>query len=440
MSNKAKKTSIFSNLIDYIGQRFAELPDCRIGDNKFIQMKDVGLSAFSVFFNQYPSFLEHQRVMQRRSGKNNAHSLFQIEHIPSDNHIRHLLDPIPVSELFPIFDYALTQIKDYGLLDDFRFLSNQLLMAVDGVHYFSSKEISCDKCNQTHHKDGSVTYSHSMVSATLVHPERSIVLPLSPEFVEPQDGHEKQDCERVAFQRWLEIHGKQYGALGITVLGDDLYACQPICEKILEKQLHFILTCKPESHKCLYEWVDSLEKSNGVISVNGVIRKKNKKHRYCCRYINKLPMKDDKNALLVNWCAVKVFDEKENQVYSGAFVTDHEITQDNVIAVCQAGRTRWKTENEHNNTLKNHGYHLAHNFGHGKKQLASVLATLILLSFLSHSLLMLLDRRYKMIRGELPRQMFFQQLRTLLFYMYFASWETLMECMLRACELELDSS
>ena len=82
----------------------------------------------------------------------------------------------------------------------------------------------------------------------------------------------------------------------------------------------------------------------------------------------------------------------------------------------RAGRTRWKTENEHNNTLKNHGYQLAHNFGHGKEHLSSLLATLILLSFLFHEILMLLDMRYKAVRGYLPRRMFFQQLRTILFY------------------------
>ena len=34
-----------------------------------------------------------------------------------------------------------------------------------------------------------------------------------------------------------------------------------------------------------------------------------------------------------------------------------------------------KIENENNNVLKNHGYHLEHNFGHGKAHLSNVLFT-----------------------------------------------------------------
>jgi hypothetical protein len=37
-------------------------------------IRDAGLSAFAVFFMQAPSFLAHQRDMQRASGRNNANS------------------------------------------------------------------------------------------------------------------------------------------------------------------------------------------------------------------------------------------------------------------------------------------------------------------------------------------------------------------------------
>ena len=41
----------------------------------------------------------------------------------------------------------------------------------------------------------------------------------------------------------------------------------------------------------------------------------------------------------------------------------------------RAGRSRWKVENETFNTLKNLGYNLEHNYGHGKQHLATVLNT-----------------------------------------------------------------
>jgi hypothetical protein len=44
-----------------------------------------------VFFTQSPSFLAFQKYMQKNKGVNNAQSLFGIQKIPSDNHIRDAL-------------------------------------------------------------------------------------------------------------------------------------------------------------------------------------------------------------------------------------------------------------------------------------------------------------------------------------------------------------
>jgi hypothetical protein len=273
-----------------------------------------------------------------------------------------------------------------------------------------------------------------MMSAALVHPARREVLPLVPMFVEPQDGHGKQDCEREACKRWLLGSGTSYSALGVTLLGDDLYCCEPICRLALQQGYHFIFTCKPDSHTCLYEWVDSLDKESHLHSYKRTIGTTKGKQVWQCRYVNEVPLCDGKDALCVNWCEVEVSDAAGRRLYHNTFTTDHRLTDANVIEVVRAGRTRWKTENEHNNTLKNHGYHLEHNFGHGKKHLASLIATLILLSFLLHTILRLTDHRYRAIRDHSPRQAFFNQLRALLIYVLFATWAAVMEMMLNACQ------
>ena len=51
-------------------------------------IQDIVLAAFSVFFMQAPSFLDYQKQLERRYGSSNAHSLFGLEEIPTDNHIR----------------------------------------------------------------------------------------------------------------------------------------------------------------------------------------------------------------------------------------------------------------------------------------------------------------------------------------------------------------
>jgi len=105
-----------------------------------------------------------------------------------------------------------------------------------------------------------------------------------------------------------------------------------------------------------------------------------------------------------------------------------------------AARTRWKSENENNNVLKNYGYHLEHNFGHGGQYLAMVLVMLNLLAFLFHTVLDLCDEPYRRARAELAtRQTFFNDLQALTRYMYFENWQVLIHFMFTQLELDTDS-
>jgi len=122
--------------------------------------------------------------------------------------------------------------------------------------------------------------------------------------------------------------------------------------------------------------------------------------------------------------------------YKNSFITDWKISADNVAGLVAAGRARWKIENEHNNVLKTKGYHLEHNFGHGKQHLSSLLATMNLLAFGLHTLLELADASYQLIRATLgPRRRFFQHLEALTSYLHFESWERLMDFMMRGLEI-----
>lgn len=65
-----------------------------------------------------------------------------------------------------------------------------------------------------------------------------------------------------------------------------------------------------------------------------------------------------------------------------SWVTDLDITQENAFAIMEAGRARWRIENETFNTLKNQGYNLGHNYGLGQKHLSAVFTILMMLAFL----------------------------------------------------------
>ena len=428
-----------ASLIDRIRQIFETLPDGRSGNGVYrkYSMADAALSAFSVFFMQSPSFLEYQRIMQKERGKNNVHSLFGAYQIPSDNQIRNLLDAVSPDALWPLYRWLLQALDGQGKLKEFQVLGDSVLVTLDGVEYFSSQKIDCPCCSTKTLKTGVIQYSHSAVTPVIVSPHQADVIPLAPEFIAPQDGSDKQDYERAAARRWLERE-ESYLPRNVTFLGDDLYCKQPFCEHLKQRGRHFILVCKPDSHKTLYEWVDDFQRLGQVevIEKHEWTGKQRLTERY--RIAHQVPLRDSDDALLVNWCEIEITDEQGRVVYRNAFATDYALDAQNVAEIVRAGRTRWKIENENNNTLKTKGYHFAHNFGHGKKHLAALLASLIILAFLVHTVLQRLDQCYRLLREELPsRKTFFNDLRALTRYVCFDSWQHLMEFMLEGMNIPI---
>jgi len=130
---------------------------------------------------------------------------------------------------------------------------------------------------------------------------------------------------------------------------------------------------------------------------------------------------------MVNWCEVIIIDSQNDKIiYKNTFVTNHWLNDDNSSKIVKAGRTRWKIENETYNVLKNRGYNLEHNFGHGNENLCEILLTLNLIAFLFHTVLNLVNTSYQKIRYLLvTKTAFFNDLRTLLKYLWFKDWQAL---------------
>jgi hypothetical protein len=406
--------------------------------HKHYALVDAALGAFAVFFTQSPSFLAYQRDMTARKGQSNAHTLFGLAEIPSDNQIRALLDPVSPELMVPLFHHGLATLEQTQQLVAFRSWQKRLLVVLDGTQYFASQKISCPQCSTQQHANGTVTYSHRMLTPVIVAPGQDKVIPLPPEFIGPQDGHDKQDCENAAAKRWLRRYAQYYRTRGITLLGDDLYSNHPMCEVLSEEGVPFILVCKPDSHPTLYAQLAGRELGKDLHQVTHRHHTAQGLAIYTYRYAHQLPLRATDDAVLVNWCELTITTAQGMCRYHNAFVTQEPITQKTVAGIVAAGRTRWKVENENNNTLKTKGYHLEHNFGHGTKHLAALLATFNLLAFLLHTLLDLLDAKYRLLRQTLvSRKTFFDDLRALTRYMCFASWTHLLDFMLQGLEVAL---
>ena len=415
----------------------AGLPDPRTGNNCSYSMADIALSAFAVFFTQSPSFLSFQQNMQKAHGRNNARSLFQVERIPCDNHIRETLDSVEARELFGLFDDVYQAFEGTGLLQDMRAAQNTRLIALDATWYFSSQKLHCQNCSCLRHTDGTTTHYHSAITPVIVSPGHSQVVPLRPEFIRPQDGQAKQDCEINAAKRWLAAHATQYSTGNDPLLGDDLYAHPPFCRQVLLPGLHVLFTCQPASPAHLSGWIEGLEPGRLLHRLK--LRVKGQGTRWehqQYRWANRVPLTDNDDALNVNWCELTITDGEGRLLYRNAFITDWEISADNGSGLVAAGRARWTIEHEHNNVLTTQGYHREHHFGHGQQHLSSVLLSLNRLAFGLHTVLEVADARYRLVRAAGgARRQFFQPIEALTAYWFFASWEGLMDFRMRGQEV-----
>ena len=162
--------------------------------------------------------------------------------------------------------------------------------------------------------NGKAESHHCLLSATLVAPGHSKVVPLTPDFIAPQDGAEKQDCGRNAVRGWFEKHSVRLAPLRPVFLGDDLFACHPVAKMVTDVGDDFIFTCNPTSHKTLYNFIDGAELRRHEEKV----RRRNTKETFRYRWIEAVPLRDGKDAMLVNWIGFEIVDAKgKGQIFHG---------------------------------------------------------------------------------------------------------------------------
>ena len=191
-------------------------PDKRRGKNRSYRsyrMVEAALGAFSVFWMQRSSFLEHQRAMEQAHRRRNANTIFGLQRIPTDNPIRCLLDGIDPHPAYPALERVFEQLHPRGHRAPWRRLDGQLLIALDGTQYHHSNALHCEQCLVSE-RAGVVRYSHTLVTPVVVAPGQRRVIARAPEFVVPQDGHHQQDGETAGSKRWLAVYGVRCAAGG----------------------------------------------------------------------------------------------------------------------------------------------------------------------------------------------------------------------------------
>lgn len=371
---REKKTLCMPGLLDTIRKTFATILGSFKCKSKKISLCDSLLSALAMFSLKFPSLLSFDNGKAEPIVQKNLQTLFKLQQVPSDTYMREVLDEVNPRDLRSAFLNVFHEAQRGKLLERYKYLNGYLCL-VDGTEIFHSEDVHCKNCCKKEHRDGRITYHHQILGAVMAHPDLRQVIPLCPEPITKQDGTTKNDCEQNAFKRFLSDLKKEHPRLKLTIVSDALSANAPHINLVKADGHDFIVVAKIEGNRTLYESLKGITQE--VVITEG-------KNKYKFRYVNDVILNDTKNAPTVNFfdCEwIEINGKREKKGYCG-WITSHKVTEKNIYALMRGGRTRWKVENETFNTLKNQGYQFEHNFGHGKKNLHTVFALLMMLAFL----------------------------------------------------------
>src|SRR5262245_14084363 len=193
---RVRKNLAAEALFHLVRSGFADIPDPR-GAGVDISLTDTLMSAFAMFSLKAPSLL----ALDKERAEGNVPTIYGIQRVPCDTYMRERLDPLVPKWLRPVFKSVFRQLQSGTALEATVFLDCHGLLALDGTGYFSSKTVHCASCLHHVHRNGTITYTHQMLGAALIHPDVRAVIPLMPEPIGQDDGTDKNDCERNAAKR-----------------------------------------------------------------------------------------------------------------------------------------------------------------------------------------------------------------------------------------------
>ena len=420
---KLRKALSAPGLLGLVREAFAQIDDSRTRCQ--IPLVDALMSGLAVFGLKYPSLLQFDLAYQDESLiRGNLKRLYGVEHAPCDTQLRTRLDPVDPESLRGAFRAVHRQVQRYKGLEPYAYWNNHYLLSVDGTGQFASTAISCPECCQRQRKSGQTEYYHQLVGAVIVHPELNTVLPMMPEAITRQDGASKNDCELNAAKRLLRRVRADQPKLKFIVVEDSLAANAPHIELLGALDMRYIIGVKPRAHRHLFEQVDAAQDVQQLeVSVAP-------NHTRGYRWIHGLSLNASNPECKVNYLEHWEIIDGQRRVWS--WVTDLPLSTETVEAFARAGRARWKVENETFNTLKNQGYHLEHNYGHGQQHLATVFAQLMMLAFLIDQVQESCCRLFQAARNRFhARIVLWERLRNLFLTFRIADWNTLWAAIIR---------
>lgn len=123
--------------------RFAAFEDKRRHNSLYSQSEALK-SGFALYSLKSPSLYSFRQYT--KAEEHNMAMIYELNHLPSDNGLRMILYQVDSQELRKSFGDLYNWASTHHALEAFRSWEDHLIISIDGVEYFTSKQVSCPHC------------------------------------------------------------------------------------------------------------------------------------------------------------------------------------------------------------------------------------------------------------------------------------------------------
>lgn len=388
-----------TRLIALADKRFSRVTtgDCKRSDS--YRIRDCLMCALAIFDFKMPSMLKFdQATAPGLPLAKNLDALYGVAQAPSDTTLRRRLDAVDPACVHAVLRTTFGWLREHRKLDRYRVAGRRIPIALDGSGYFTSTQVQCDHCLKVKARDGLVHHRHGVLAAAVVHPDHPAGLPVAAEAIVrgdvPHATHAggapqlksyatiKNDCELNAAKRLVPRLAREHRGTKFLVIGDALFANEPMVKLLRSQDMRFVLTLKDSRHAHAFKALAG----RPLRDVPRALGDDQAPSRLC-RYAENVELNKSKGDI----CKVNVVEVLE-YVAVGDTVKENRWTYATDLPVrspaqareiMRLGRSRWRIENAVFKTLKDDdGYHLEHNYGHGKRHLCTLMMLMMLVALL----------------------------------------------------------
>ena len=253
------------------------------------------------------------------------------------------LNPEELEKIQKDIAYSMIRRKTF---DDARVLKRWQII-IDATEldegYQKKNEYYLSRCYNRGEADEFTKYHRSVLEAklylgnNLVCSIASEAIQNSEEYINQSEKKIKQDCESKAFIRVAEKIKKQFPRLPIIITADGLYVSQKVIQTCTDNSWNYIIRYKKGSASSIAKEYQSLPEKEKIGSE--------------IEYQNQI-MFQNTDVNLTYYTEKKIKPDEKKETTEFAWIADITITKNNARKIVNAGRNRWKIENQGFNRQK----------------------------------------------------------------------------------------